>query len=151
MRKIVSQQEARTNVRRCSELRILADGRVRFGDSPKDSASGLTFQVNRYRERDDGTAVYDSSNYDISAWHEGELCLVISVKRSRVDYGFFNVALAPRQLRAAVALLRKSGGGLERWIVPALEHTRMQLSRTTVARNPAALKAIDALLKNASR
>jgi hypothetical protein len=151
VRRTLSQQEARSKVRRYAGLRILADGRVRLGDSQEQSASGLTFQVNRYRELDDGMAVYDSSNYDISAWHENELYLVMSVKRSRVDYGFFNVALSPRQLRTAVAQLRESGGGLERWIVPALEHTRMQLARGTVARNPEALKAVDALLKNASR
>ena len=115
-------------------IQILEDGRVRFGVEHGPVPS-IEFRVQR---RSTGKA--------LDALWNGEVVLMFFLNRSRVVSACFNITLDPATLRRAVADLRKTGNGVERWLAPALEWTQVGLRQ--LGRNPEALKAIPGLLRS---
>lgn len=96
-------------IRRCKwygSVRILRDDSVRL--------SPWSFPDHTY------ISVKDTSDC-LSVFHGGVESLFIFLKRRRVLSACFLFTLKPDQLRRAVEALRKVRGGLERWIVPALQ------------------------------
>lgn len=71
---------------------------------------------------------------------------MLYVERRRIISACFNFTLDAKTLRKAVADLRKTGGGIERWLTPALEWTHFSL--TQGGKNPEARKIIPGLLRS---
>lgn len=97
----------------------------------------------------DGTYVENKSTYAVDArWPGNDSFFMLSVIRHRVRSACFNFKLTPDEMRKAVDLLRKAGGGIERWIVPGLEFTRDAFLRvpTSDDRGPKMLAVIQELL-----
>ena len=144
-RKVVSEQQANAE-RKYANLRILADGRVRYSSNPGPVPS-VEFCAIRYHQKyPSGVWIYDSARYGLDARRNGKPTLLLFVKQSRVYSACFDFTLDPATLRRAVADLRKHGQGVEGWLAPALMRT--QLSLTKLESNPAMLKAIPKLLES---
>jgi len=143
-RKIVSEQEAQKS-RIYGDIRILSDGRIRFVAQP-GAIHALKYSVQRHHWREPGVWVYDSADYSIAVQRRGEIVLFLSVVRSRAASACFNINLPPDTLRRAVADLRKTGNGVERWLTPGLERMREGLEKR--GRNPEALEVIPGLLRS---
>jgi len=111
-------------------LRVLRDGRVRFSARTFLGLPELDFSTQHGARLANGSHVWSQSDYSICAnLPEKEAFLFLYLSRGRVDSACFNYGLTPDELRKAVAVLRKAGGGLERWIVPGLEYTRDSITR----------------------
>jgi hypothetical protein len=122
--KRVSQEEAEVEYKYGS-LRILRDGRVRFSPRTFLGLPGLEFSVCYGVGVAGGGHVWDRANYSIDAHHpEKRTFLMLYISHDRLQSACFNFSSTPDEMRQAVALLRRAGGGIERWIVPGLEHTR---------------------------
>ena len=76
--------------------------------------------------------------------------MFLYLRRRRVLSACFVYLLAPEKFREAVAELRTVRGGLERWIVPALERTQADLLALKVPGHPGneLVKIIPELLKS---
>jgi len=93
---------------RYGSMRILRDGRVRFSPWTLPELSFLSFM------RLDDLIWIDSS---------GRTVMELDMSRGRVVSANFRYDLTPDELRRAVSSLREAGNGLERWIIPCIEHT----------------------------
>ena len=141
-RKIVSRAEAAVE-RRYGHIRILADGRVRFSAEP-GPVPELEFVVQRHHWSPP-VWIYDSAKYAIDARRNGESLLFLFVSRNRVRSASFNLTLEPSAFRAAVADLRESANGVERWLAPALRAAERIVSEGKLG-DPALLDVIRELL-----
>jgi hypothetical protein len=102
-------------------MRVLTDDRLRF--------SPWTFPGLPH------VAIWESS-MSISVLSGGRQLLLIYPERKRVRSACFVYTLKPDELREAVGELRTVRGGLERWIVPALEWTQADLLGLKLAGHP---------------
>jgi hypothetical protein len=147
--KRISKEEASVR-HRYGSVRVLRDGRVRFSPRTVASAPELDFSVVYAFGLADGTYVENKSTYAIDArWPGNDSFFMLSVIRHRVRSACFNFGLTPNEMRKAVELLRKAGGGIERWIIPGLEFTRDAFIQvpTSDDRGRKMLMVIQALLK----
>lgn len=122
--KRVSQEQAEV---RClyGSVTISREGRVRFSPRTFPGLPQVYFSVYYGAQLPDRTYLWSRSDYSIHAsYPEKDGFFFLYVSRGRVVSACFNYSLTPEQMREAVSLLRKAGGGLERWIVPGLEYTR---------------------------
>jgi len=145
-RKRISEEEASVRYRYGS-VRVLRDGRVRFSPKTLPGLAELDFSVEYACGLGDGTYVFDRVNYSVDArWPGNESFFVLWVVRHRVQSACFNFSLTPEELRKAVTLLRRAGGGLHRWIVPGLEQARDSLAQVS-SPGSKTLKAVHELLE----
>lgn len=144
--KRISEEEARVQYRYGS-LRILRDGQVRLSPRTLPDLPELDFSAHYATDLGHGSYVEDRANYSIYArWPGNSSFFILYLTRQRVESACFDFHLSPDELRKAVGLLRKAGGGIERWIVPGLEWTQRQLSEGG-ARYPETVKLIPELLE----
>src|SRR6185369_12800247 len=54
----------------------------------------------------------------------GEVIMLLYFSKLRIFSAGFAYDLSPAALREAISVLRSARGGIERWIVPALEHNQ---------------------------
>ncbi|HLL54672.1 MAG TPA: hypothetical protein VK447_14060 [Myxococcaceae bacterium] len=150
----VSQEESEVEYKYGS-IRILRDGRVRFSARTVLGLPELSFSVH-YGAGAGDAHVWDRANYSVNAHRpEKRSFLFLYTSHYRVQSACFNFSSTPDEMRKAVALLRKAGGGIERWIIPGLEHTRNSIAGLMAGRSPteydqpglALLAVIDELLK----
>lgn len=128
---------------RYGSLRILRDGQVRLSPKTLPDVPELDFSAHYVAEMENsGRHYFDTEDYVIYARAPWNNCFfMIYLLGGRVTSTCFNFGLNPDELRKAVDLLRRAGGGLERWIAPGLEYTRDTLAR--IARRPE-FRGIDA-------
>ncbi len=108
-------------------LRILPDGRLRFSDWSYTDLPHVSLQVTRSV---------------ITAYCAGMGVMYLYPERNRILSACFLFILKPEQLRMAVNTLRHARGGLESWVVPALEFTFAKVSED----HPDTFKIIPELL-----
>jgi len=113
-------------------IRVSREGRVRF--------SSWTFPAQPYIN------FVAMSGGRVLVELTGRPVMDLELSRGRLVSARFRPNLTPKTLSTAVSVLRKAGGGLERWLVPALELT----SRSTVFRrdNPEAYAIVPELLES---
>ncbi len=121
---------AQDRCRKFGSVRILRDGRVRF--------SPWTFPGLRafcFAQRGDSIEVERGSRVVLYLW----------APRGRVASACFAYDLGTDKLRSVVSDLRSAGHGLERWIIPGLEYTRIS---TSWENNPDTYAVINELLES---
>jgi len=124
-RKVVSEEESQARYRYGS-VRILRDGQVRLSPRTLPNVSELDFSVNYVAQDGDSLKyIYDTDDYSVNARSPSlpDSFFMIFVFGGRVTTTCFNFLMTPSEVRKSVAILRKAGGGIERWIVPGLEYT----------------------------
>ena len=94
--------------RRYGSIRILRDGRVRYSPWTFPVLSYLSFLV-------DGDLIRIET--------AGRRVMDLTLQQGRVAAAYFLYNVAPDDLRGLVDDLRRAGNGLERWIIPCIEHT----------------------------
>jgi len=109
-------------------LRILPDGRMRFSpwsyrDLPHVALDVMTDSV-------------------INVWCAGLMVMYLYPLRNRILSACFDFTLKPEHLRMAVNDLRRARGGLDSWVIPALEMSYPQVKGS----NPDAFNVIPELL-----
>ncbi len=147
--KRVSKEEASIRYRYGS-VRVLRDGRIRLSPRTIAGIPELDFSAVYVWGLADGTHVENKRDYAVDArWPGNETFFVLWVNRHRVQSACFNFKLTPDEMRKAVALLRKAGGGIERWLIPGLEFTRDAFLQfpTSDDTGPKMLAVIEELLK----
>lgn len=121
---------------RYGSLRILRDGQIRLSPRTLLDVPELDFSANYVAEMENsGCYIFDTEDYVIYArapWNSSFFLLYLA--EGRIVSACFDFGLDPDELRKAVDLLRRAGGGLERWIAPGLEYTRDTLAM--IARRP---------------
>ena len=132
---------------RYGSIRILRDGRVRLSPRTVPGIPELDFSVYYGRDLGDGTYVHDAESPTICArWPGNPAIFMLSVHQGRVMDACFNLTLSADELRKAVDLLRRAGGGIERWLAPGLALTGRSLANS--GNNPGTLKVIPALVES---
>jgi hypothetical protein len=109
-------------------LRLLHDGRMRFSHWSYKGLPHVTLQV-----------VTDGK---INVYSAGLAVMYLYPLRNRILSACFPFTLKVEQLRSAVAELRDARGGLDSWVIPALEMSYPQVMRI----NPDVFKVIPELL-----
>jgi hypothetical protein len=108
-------------------LRVLPDGRMRFNPWSYKGLPHVSLQVTT------GDITVRSANLTV---------MYLFVERRRVVSACFDFTLKAEQLRLAVADLRDARGGLDSWVIPALEMSYPQVK----GNNPDAFDVIPELL-----
>jgi len=108
-------------------LRLLPGGQLRFSPQSYKGLPHVSLQVTR------GDITVRSANLTV---------MYLFVERSRIVSACFDFSLKAEPLRLAVAELRDAEGGLDAWVVPALEMSYPQVK----GRNPDAFNVIPELL-----
>jgi len=109
-------------------LRILPDGRMRFSPWSYIDLPHVSLQVVT-----DGKITVRCANLGV---------MFLYLDRNRIESACFLFDLKPEHLRMAVAALRRARGGLDSWVIPALEMSYAQVK----GRNPDAFNVIPELL-----
>ena len=112
-------------------IRLSADDRLRFSEWTLPGLPHVGFWV--------------QDNDVITVFCGGREVMYLYLDGERVETACFVYLLKPEQLRFAVEELRRATGGLERWIVPALEWN--SASSTVRDEHPATFAIIPQLLK----
>ncbi len=97
-------------------VRIFRDGRMRFNALAYKDAGHVT--------------ILDGPPFPVSVSVSGRQVLLMYPRRGRVASACFVFTLTAAELRHAVDALRRATGGLEGWVVPALESTQQALGGT---------------------
>lgn len=132
--------------RKYGSLRVLLDGRVRFSPWTLPGLHKLSFTVVYARNDPPGS-------YSVHAEWRNDVIFLLYVTRHRVETACFAYHLSEDGLRDAVSVIRAAGGGLERWIIPALEWCQDAFARMSSPKpNQIAMRAIiPDLLKSVRR
>lgn len=112
-------------------IRIFRDGRMRFSPWAFDEANHVTIQ-------------HVSPEFSHSVYIGGHQALLLYPWSGRLATACFVYTLTADELRYAVGTLRKVTGGLEGWIVPALEW----IQHTPTALRPDVLEILPELLES---
>ena len=110
-------------------LRVLPDGRMRFSDWSYTDLPHVSLQVTKSA---------------ITVYCAGMAIMYLDPERHRIQSACFLFDLKPEQLRMAVATLRHARGGLDSWVLPALEYSFAQ--RTVREDHPKTFKVMPELL-----
>lgn len=110
--------------RKFGSIRVLRDGRVRFSAWTVPGLPQLAFVAHHRSLGLDDVPVHDLASYNVSAELRGGPIFFLHITRHRVESAGFPYVLSPDALREAISVLRAAGNGLERWIIPALEHNQ---------------------------
>jgi len=116
-------------------MRILRDGRLRFSPWICPGLPQLDFMALHDADRVD-------ANYSVHANWRGRPIFIVYVTRHRVESTCFAYQLTPDELREAVDIMRKAGGGIERWITAGLEWNQRSMARSKPEPNRDAVLAI---------
>ena len=111
-------------------LRVLPDGRMQFSPWSYKGLPHVSLRV-----------VTDGN---IKVFWAGAGVMYLWPLRNRILSACFDFTLTPERLREAVADLRDARGGLDSWVVPALEYSFAK--RTVREDHPDTFKIIPALL-----
>jgi len=107
-------------------VRLLHDERVRLSAWTIPDHWELDFLVTypiRVTLNDDfNNDFYNPASYSLLAVLRGKWAFDMDVEQNRVTYASFTYLLTADEFKEVVSLLRIVGNGLERWIIPALEH-----------------------------
>ncbi len=133
---------------RYGSLQVFDDGRVRLSARTIPDLPEVDFSAHYGTGLGNGLYVDDRANYSIYArWPGNSSFFILYVTRRRVESACFDLLLSPDELRKAVALLRRAGNGIERWIAPGLDSTQRRLTEGG-GKYPEMLKVIPSLLES---
>ncbi len=125
---VPSEAEPLDRARWYGSLRLMPDGRMRYSQWSYKGLPHVALQV-----------VTDGK---INVYTAGLAVMYLYPLRNRILSACFDFTLNARQLRSAVADLRDARGGLESWVIPALEMSYPQVKGS----NPDAFNVIPELL-----
>jgi len=125
---VPSEAEPLHRARWYGSLRLMPDGRMRYSQWSYKGLPHVALQV-----------VTDGK---INVYTAGLAAMYLYPLRNRILSACFDFTLNARQLRSAVADLRDARGGLDSWVIPALEMSYPQVKGS----NPDAFNVIPELL-----